>query len=61
MHYRVGATRPWQRISDIALVIFGFVAMAYTTGMTVLSWVNGSEAKAPGYCDEQGMHLGGLI
>jgi proton-coupled amino acid transporter len=51
MHYRAVATRPWQRVTDIMLVILGFVAMAYTTGITAISWVNGSEAKAPSYCD----------
>ena len=28
MHYRAVATRPWQRVTDILLVILGFVAMA---------------------------------
>jgi proton-coupled amino acid transporter len=51
MHYRAVATRPWQRVTDILLVIIGFVAMAYTTGITAISWVGGSEAKPPGYCD----------
>jgi len=52
MHYRAVATRPWQRVTDILLVILGFVAMAYTTGITAISWASGSEAKAPGYCDK---------
>jgi len=51
MHYRAVATRPWQRVTDILLVILGFVAMAYTTGITAISWASGTEAKAPGYCD----------
>ena len=51
MHYRAVATRPWQRIADILLVILGFVAMAYTTGITAISWASGPEAKSPGYCD----------
>lgn len=54
MHFRAVATRFWQRAIDVFLVVFGFAAMAYTTGMTVRSWVNGGQAKAPGYCDEQG-------
>ena len=52
MHYRAVATRPWQRVTDTLLVILGFVAMAYTTGITAISWASGSEAKAPGYCDK---------
>lgn len=52
MHYRAVATRPWQRIVDILLVIIGFLAMAYTTGITAISWINGSQAKPPGYCDK---------
>jgi proton-coupled amino acid transporter len=51
MHYRAVATRPWQRIADILLVILGFVAMAYTTGITAISWASGSQEKPPSYCD----------
>jgi proton-coupled amino acid transporter len=51
MHYRAVATRPWQRVTDILLVILGFIAMAYTTGITAMSWASGTEAKPPGYCD----------
>jgi len=58
MHYRAVATKPWQRIVDIFLVIFGFAAMTYTTTMTVLSWVQGGQVKAPGYCDERGLVFG---
>ena len=52
MHYRVVATRLWQKVSDIVLVVFGFGIMAYTTVLTVNSWVSGGQAKPPGYCDE---------
>jgi solute carrier family 36 (proton-coupled amino acid transporter) len=52
MHYRVVATRRWQKVVDIFLVIFGFGVMAYTTALTVQSWVSGAQAKPPGYCDE---------
>lgn len=52
MHYRAVATRPWQRVTDIILVIVGFIAMAYTTGITAISWAQGSQAKPPGYCDK---------
>ena len=54
MHFRAVATRFSQRAIDILLVIFGFAAMAYTTAMTVRSWVQGGQGKSPGYCDEQG-------
>ncbi|KAF2221807.1 transmembrane amino acid transporter protein-domain-containing protein [Elsinoe ampelina] len=52
MHYRVVSTKLWQRIADVSLVIFGFVVMAYTTTLTIISWTSGSGGgKAPGYCD----------
>lgn len=53
MHYRVAATRPWQKGSDLALVVFGFVVMAYTTGLTINNWIYGSNVKPPGYCDDK--------
>ena len=42
------------KYSDMVLCAFGFVAMAYTTSLTVLSWTN-SEPSAPGYCDTKGL------
>ena len=53
MHYRVVSTRTWQKIADIALVIFGFCIMAYTTGLTVYSWIYGHRQNSPGYCDDR--------
>ncbi|KAI4851584.1 hypothetical protein E4T44_02038 [Aureobasidium sp. EXF-8845] len=50
MHYRAVATRSWQRVADIILVIFGLFIMGYTTALTVLSWASGGP-KEPGYCD----------
>ncbi|GAB7359414.1 hypothetical protein MBLNU230_g6063t1 [Neophaeotheca triangularis] len=52
MHHRAVATRSWQRWSDLALVVFGFIVMAYTTGLTVRNWVYGNNVKPPGYCDD---------
>ncbi|KAG9727906.1 hypothetical protein KCU73_g12506, partial [Aureobasidium melanogenum] len=52
MHYRAVATRSWQRIADILLVIFGLFIMGYTTTLTVMSWSAGGP-KEPGYCDER--------
>ncbi|KAF2857202.1 transmembrane domain transport protein [Piedraia hortae CBS 480.64] len=52
MHYRVVATRQWQRVVDLLLVVFGFGIMVYTTALTVNSWVEGSsQPRSPGYCD----------
>lgn len=51
MHYRVVATKNWQRVVDILLVIFGFCMMTYTTALTVVAWVAGDSDKTPGYCD----------
>ncbi|KAK3629452.1 hypothetical protein LTR56_016523 [Elasticomyces elasticus] len=53
LHYRAVATKSWQKVSDIFLVVFGFCIMAYTTALTVQSWVHGGQAKLPGYCDER--------
>ncbi|EME80698.1 GLN1 polyamine transporter [Pseudocercospora fijiensis CIRAD86] len=54
MHYRVVATKTWQRAGDVVLVIFGFVMMSYTTALTIKAWVNGQQDKTPGYCDTVG-------
>lgn len=51
MHYRVVAERLWQRIADVLLVILGFLAMGYTTTLTIMSWVQGEQQHSPGYCD----------
>jgi proton-coupled amino acid transporter len=51
LHYKaVARTKLW-RYSDIALCIFGFVAMAYTTSLTVISWANSGGPDLPRYCD----------
>ncbi|KAL0943889.1 amino acid transporter [Colletotrichum truncatum] len=55
LHYKAVARNRWWKMSDIALCIFGFVAMAYTTAITVYSWANGSsDPGLPGYCDNKG-------
>lgn len=51
MHYRAVATKKWQRVADILLVIFGFIMMSYTTALTIVAWVNGQKDSSPGYCD----------
>ena len=53
MHYRAIADRFWKRVADISLVIFGLIIMGYTTALTVISWAEGGQVKAPGYCDER--------
>ena len=52
LHYRAVSRTTWQRVLDVLLGIFGLAVMIYTTALTVSSWVHGSEAKPPGYCDE---------
>ncbi|KAK1539525.1 transmembrane amino acid transporter [Colletotrichum costaricense] len=55
LHYKAVARNRLWKISDIILCIFGFVAMAYTTTLTVYSWAGGSDgAKPPAYCDRRG-------
>lgn len=56
LHYKAVARSKFWKWSDIILCVFGFVAMAYTTSLTVMSWAN-AEPKAPGYCDKKGMGL----
>ncbi|KAK3359718.1 transmembrane amino acid transporter protein-domain-containing protein [Lasiosphaeria hispida] len=56
LHYRGVAKSKLRRYSDIFLCIFGLVAMAYTTSLTVMSWANsGGGPKLPSYCDVKGM------
>lgn len=51
LHYRgVARSRLW-KASDIALCIFGFIAMAYTTTLTIMSWASSSGSGLPKYCD----------
>ncbi|KAI1754508.1 transmembrane amino acid transporter protein-domain-containing protein [Xylaria castorea] len=51
LHYKAVATTRRRKISDICLCVFGFIAMAYATSLTVISWVNGASKAPPGYCD----------
>ncbi|KAI1853623.1 hypothetical protein JX266_001607 [Neoarthrinium moseri] len=53
LHYKgVARSRLW-KVSDICLCIFGFIAMAYTTSLTVISWASGpSGPSLPKYCDD---------
>lgn len=53
LHYRAVSRTFWQRFSDVFLCIFGLVVMAYTSALTISSWINGDSAKAPGYCDSK--------
>jgi proton-coupled amino acid transporter len=53
LHYKAVARSSRARALDVALCVLGFVGMAYTTALTISSWVNGSEAKPPGYCDSR--------
>ncbi|KAI1074154.1 vacuolar amino acid transporter 3 [Whalleya microplaca] len=52
LHYKGVARTRFRKLSDIALCIFGFIAMAYTTSLTVISWASGpSGPPLPKYCD----------
>ncbi|KAK4138711.1 hypothetical protein BT67DRAFT_438026 [Trichocladium antarcticum] len=58
LHLKAVARSRWRRWSDVLLCVFGFVAMAYTTSLTVMSWANSSgDEKSPGYCDLKGNHV----
>ncbi|KAI0166833.1 transmembrane amino acid transporter protein-domain-containing protein [Hypoxylon sp. FL1284] len=52
LHYKGVATTKTRKITDICLCIFGVIAMAYTTSLTVISWASGpSGPSLPKYCD----------
>ncbi|KAK5656300.1 hypothetical protein OQA88_4680 [Cercophora sp. LCS_1] len=54
LHYKAVAKSAWRKWSDIGLCIFGFVAMAYTTSLTIMSWASGPGGGLPSYCDTKG-------
>ncbi|EFQ27874.1 transmembrane amino acid transporter [Colletotrichum graminicola] len=55
LHYKAVAKNKLWKISDIVLCVFGLIAMAYTTTLTVYSWAGGSsEPSPPAYCDRRG-------
>ncbi|GAB1314954.1 hypothetical protein MFIFM68171_05164 [Madurella fahalii] len=58
LHYRAVARNRFRKLSDILLCVFGFVAMAYTTSLTIMSWANDSGSGGmPSYCDSKGKGL----
>ncbi|KAK3365964.1 transmembrane amino acid transporter protein-domain-containing protein [Lasiosphaeria ovina] len=54
LHYKGVAKSAVRRWSDVFLCIFGFIAMAYTTSLTIMSWANESGGGLPSYCDKKG-------
>jgi proton-coupled amino acid transporter len=40
LHYKGVADRPWAKGGDITMMVLGFVAMAYTTTVTVARWAD---------------------
>ncbi|KAF2262538.1 hypothetical protein CC78DRAFT_569703 [Lojkania enalia] len=55
LHYKAVARTSIARAWDVLLCILGFVGMAYTTILTVSSWINGGAPKSPGYCDKRNL------
>ncbi|KAF2178633.1 amino acid transporter [Zopfia rhizophila CBS 207.26] len=53
LHYKAIAQSRGARVSDILLCVLGVVGMAYTSILTVSSWINGAAPKPPGYCDSR--------
>ncbi|KJZ77583.1 hypothetical protein HIM_03307 [Hirsutella minnesotensis 3608] len=39
LHYKGAADKGWTKTLDVALMVLGFVAMVYTTAVTVFDWV----------------------
>ncbi|KAM0324081.1 hypothetical protein ACHAQA_008270 [Verticillium albo-atrum] len=55
LHYKAVARNRFWKVSDAILCVFGFVAMSYTTILTVMNWAAGpSGPPLPGYCDSKG-------
>ncbi|KAL2162714.1 hypothetical protein VTH06DRAFT_6550 [Thermothelomyces fergusii] len=56
LHYKAVAKTAFRRWSDIFLCIFGFIAMAYTTILTVMSWASDSGGGGlPSHCETKGL------
>ncbi|KAL1863069.1 hypothetical protein VTK73DRAFT_6471 [Phialemonium thermophilum] len=55
LHYKGVARNAFWKTSDIVLCIFGFVAMAYTTSLTIMSWASSDGGGLPSYCDKKGL------
>jgi proton-coupled amino acid transporter len=53
LHYKAISRHWYSRVADVALIVFGFIVMVYTTSLTVKSWVGGGDVKPPSYCDER--------
>ncbi|KAI9693825.1 MAG: neutral amino acid transporter [Bathelium mastoideum] len=53
LHYKAVSRTTFRRAMDIALGLFGGLLMAYTTGLTITSWIQGRGGKEPGYCDDR--------
>ena len=51
LHFRAVARSKLWKASDVILCVFGIIAMAYTTSLTVISWTSApSTPPSPGYC-----------
>ncbi|KAL2268595.1 hypothetical protein VTJ83DRAFT_3441 [Remersonia thermophila] len=59
LHYKAVAKTALRRWSDVLLGIFGLIAMAYTTSLTIASWA-GDEGggKLPSHCELKARPLG---
>lgn len=55
LHYRGVARNRFWKISDVLLCVFGLIAMAYTTSLTVMSWASSPGKTLPSYCDSKGL------
>ena len=53
IHFKAIAQPRWSRTVDLSFCFFGFILMAYTSAITVMSWAGGSEPATPGYCDRR--------
>lgn len=52
IHQKAVAERWWERVIDWLLCLLGLVLMAYTTVITISSWIGGEKEVSHGYCDK---------
>lgn len=52
LHYKALARSRLRKVTNVMLVIFGFVVMIGTTALTVKNWIYDKSVKTPDWCDE---------
>ena len=45
LHYKGAAEKPWVKLGDMLLMVVGFIAMIYTTAVTIFQWIDEAAGK----------------